>query len=230
MTRCCLVVEDESPLGEMICDNIAAAGWRAELCRDGASALDRLSNGGIDLVVLDIMLPRLNGFGVLEALRGRNDWTPVLVLSARSSDEDRIRGLQLQADDYLTKPFNLKELMLRIGALLRRSSSPESKPEQFALAGCSVDLPGHRIVDRDGTAHDLSDSITRLLQILYSRAGEVVSRREILDHVFGVDSNPSPRTLDNMTLALRRILESDSNRPRVLHTVRGVGLRLEKDS
>ena len=119
MSRFCLVVEDSSPMGEMISDNLQSDGWVSELVRDGLTALERLQLGGVDVVVLDVMLPGCSGFEVLSQMRARGDQTPVLILSARSDDQDRIRGLELKADDYLTKPFNLQELLLRVRGLLR---------------------------------------------------------------------------------------------------------------
>ena len=124
MTKFCLVVEDESPLGEMIRDNLVADGLDADLVKDGAVALNRIQRGGLDLVVLDVMLPGMTGFEVLQEMRAQGDDTPVLILSARAADEDRIRGLELRADDYLTKPFVLRELLLRVRALLRRAPAP----------------------------------------------------------------------------------------------------------
>ncbi|MBK8974588.1 MAG: response regulator transcription factor [Planctomycetes bacterium] len=230
MTRFCLVVEDESPLGEMLCDNLHAEGYRAELVRDGVAALQRLALGGIDLVLLDIMLPEADGFEVLRRMRERGDRTPVLVLSARSADRDRIRGLELEADDYLTKPFNLRELLLRVAALLRRTPAPPPGTDVLQVGRCRVDFRSHEVVCERGEHRHLSDSELKLLRLLSGRAGEVVSRREILDHVFGKSANPSTRTLDNLVLGLRRTLEDDTRQPRHLHTVRGVGLKLILDA
>ena len=229
MTRWALVVEDESPLGEMICDNLVSEGWRAELCKDGESALQRLEKGGIDVVVLDIMLPGRNGFEVLGAMRERGDDTPVLILSARSADHDRIHGLELQADDYLTKPFNLRELLLRVAAMLRRAPAKAAGEDVLRIGSCPVDFRSQTLTDGTGAARNLSDSETRLLRLLAGRNGDVVARKEILDHVFGATATPSPRTLDNLVLGLRRSLEDDARQPRHLHTIRGVGLRLTLD-
>ncbi len=227
MTRWALVVEDESPLGEMICDNLVAEGWRAELCKDGDLAVQRLEKGGIDVVVLDIMLPGRNGFEVLRTIRERGDDTPVLILSARSADQDRIHGLELQADDYLSKPFNLRELLLRVAALLRRAPAKAVGEDVLTIGRCQIDFRSQTLTDAAGAQRNLSDSETRLLRLLAGREGDVVSRKEILDHVFGAHATPSPRTLDNLVLGLRRSLEDDARHPRHLHTIRGVGLRLD---
>jgi DNA-binding response OmpR family regulator len=226
MTRWCLVVEDESPLGEMIVDNLVADGLGAELCRDGHAALGRLERGGVDLVVLDIMLPYVDGFEVLRRMRERGDDTPVLILSARQADSDRIRGLELKADDYLTKPFNLRELLLRVRALLRRVAPTPAGADTVTIGGCCIDFRAHDAVRPDGTHQRLSDSEIKLLRLLTFRPGEVVTRKEILDHVYGSSTIAATRTLDNLVLSLRRLLEEDSKNPRHLHTARGVGFRL----
>ena len=181
-----------------------------------------------DLVVLDVMLPKRSGFEVLRALRDRGDATPVLILSARSADQDRIHGLELLADDYLTKPFNLRELLLRVQALLRRAPAPEPGADVVTVGRCRADFRSHELVDvTTGETRRPSDSELRLLRLLATRAGDVVTRKEILDHVFGPNATPNLRTLDNLVLALRRSIEPDSRNPRHLHTIRGVGLRLD---
>jgi two-component system alkaline phosphatase synthesis response regulator PhoP len=230
MTRWCLVVEDESPLGEMICDNLAADGFGTELVKDGRSATDRIEKGGLDLILLDIMLPKQDGFAVLRQMRARGDRTPVLILSARSADDDRIRGLELEADDYLTKPFNLRELLLRVRALMRRAPATVDGEEPLVIGGVSVDFRAHMARKPDGDEQPLSDSELRLLRLLGSRSGQVVSRREILDHVFGATALPAARTLDNLVLQVRRLFEPDGRHPRYLHTVRGVGYRLTPEA
>ncbi len=230
MTRWCLVVEDESPLGEMICDNLAAEGFGTELVKDGQAAEQRIEKGGLDLILLDIMLPKMDGFTVLRHMRARGDRTPVLVLSARSADGDRIRGLELEADDYLTKPFNLRELLLRVRALMRRAPTPVVEEAPLVLGGVTIDFRAHVARNPDGSEQQLSDSEVRLLRLLSSRAGEAVSRREILDHVFGATALPAVRTIDNLVLQARRLFEPDSRHPRYLHTVRGVGYRLTPEA
>ena len=225
MTQWCLVVEDESTLGEMLCDNLQLEGYQAELVRDGRAALERLERGGIDLVVLDVMLPEVDGFSVLSQLRARGDQTPVLILSARSADSDRIRGLELHADDYLTKPFNLRELLLRVGALMRRNESPQAGQDTLSFAGNTIDFRTHMARTWDDREARLTASELRLLRFLASRPETVVSRREIANKLYGPGTAPTSRTLDNLILNLRRLFERDSQRPRHLHTVRGVGWR-----
>ena len=238
MTRYCLVVEDESPLGEMIRDNLVADGVDADLVKDGKTALERIERGGIDLVILDVMLPELDGFQVLERMRSRGDDTPVLILSARAADQDRIRGLELRADDYLTKPFVLRELMLRVRGLMRRATAKvgavvsENTSVDAASASAMIEIGTARIDTRahmaschDGERVTLPESCIRLLRMLSGRPNEAITRREILDHLFGPATPTTARTLDNLVAQTRRVIEPDSRRPRYLHTVRGVGYR-----
>jgi two-component system alkaline phosphatase synthesis response regulator PhoP len=223
------VVEDESPLGEMICDNLGLEGHGTELVKDGRAAAARIARGGLDLVILDVMLPHRDGFDVLREMRARGDTTPVLVLSARSSDADRIRGLELRADDYLTKPFNLKELLLRVGALLRRAVPANAGVDVLEFGGNRVDYRAHRAVRFDGSEVSLSDRELRLLRLLAGRQGAVVSRREVVDALFGPATPVTTRTLDNLVASLRKAFERDTHAPRHLHTLRGVGWRLSID-
>ena len=229
MTRWCLVVEDEEPLGEMICDNLQLEGWGTERCADGIEALLRLARGGIDLVVLDVMLPGLDGFAVLEQMRKRSDATPVLILSARASDKDRIRGLELLADDYLTKPFNLKELLLRVHALARRAKALPAGADLLAFGGNEVDFRAQSARTFRGNDIELTASENKLLRLISSRPGAVVSRREIVGALFGPGAPSTHRTLDNLVLALRKHFEPDTQSPRHIHTVRGVGVRFTRE-
>ncbi len=227
MTRHCLVVEDERALGEMICDNLGLDGHGAELVRSGDEALTRLERGGVDLVVLDIMLPGTDGFGVLRRMRARGDETPVLVLSARASDADRIRGLECQADDYLTKPFHLRELLLRVAALLRRHRPPAPAADLLTFGGNEVNLRSLKARTWRGDEVDLTLSEARLLRLLASREGTVVPRREVVEQMFGRASAPTTRTVDNVVLRLRKLFDRTGG-PSHLHTVRGVGLRFTR--
>lgn len=227
MSRWILVAEDERALGEMLCDNLQLESWHAEHVLTGPRALERMQKGGIDLLILDVMLPGLDGFEVLRRLRARGDHTPVLILSARSGDADRIRGLELQADDYLGKPFHLRELLLRVEALLRRHRPPEAGVDTLAFGGNQVDFRAMRATCHDGQQVELTASETKLLKLLAGRAGTVVARRAVVEHLFGSTSTPTVRTLDNVILRLRKLFERDSANPRHLHTVRGIGFRFD---
>lgn len=227
MSRWILVAEDERALGEMLCDNLALESWHAELVLTGPRALERMAKGGIDLLILDVMLPGLDGFEVLRQLRARGDDTPVLVLSARAADQDRIRGLELRADDYLTKPFHLRELLLRVEALLRRGRPPGPGTDTLEFAGHRIDFRAMVAHCRSGERVDLTTSETRLLKLLAGHAGTVVTRRTAVEHLFGSGAPPTARTLDNVMLRLRKLFESDPGNPRHLQTVRGTGFRFD---
>jgi DNA-binding response OmpR family regulator len=227
VTSWILVAEDERALGEMLCDNLAVESYHAEHVMTGPKALDRMSRGGIDLVILDVMLPGCDGFEVLRQLRERGDQTPVLILSARSADLDRIRGLELQADDYLTKPFNLRELLLRVDALLRRQRPPAPGSDVLRFGGHQVDFRAMRAKCRSGEDVALTATETKLLKLLAARAGTVVTRRVVVEHLFGSTAQRTVRTLDNVVLRLRKLFEEDPAAPRHLVTVRGLGLRFD---
>ncbi|MBX3464642.1 MAG: response regulator transcription factor [Planctomycetes bacterium] len=227
MSRWVLVAEDERTLGEMLCDNLAVESYHAEHVTTGPQALERMARGGIDLLVLDVMLPGCDGFEVLRQLRARGDQTPVLILSARSADQDRIRGLELQADDYLVKPFHLRELLLRVEALLRRRPPPAPGTDVLRFGGNEVDFRAMRARCHDGQEAELTATETRLLKLLAAHAGTVVTRKRVVEHLFGSSAQRTVRTLDNVVLRLRKLFEPDPSAPRHLHTVRGLGLRFE---
>ncbi|HEX6814005.1 MAG TPA: response regulator transcription factor [Planctomycetota bacterium] len=227
MSRWILVAEDERALGEMLCDNLTLESYHAEHVLTGPRALDRLARGGIDLLILDVMLPGCDGFEVLRQMRARGDQTPVLVLSARSADQDRIRGLELQADDYLTKPFNLRELLLRVDALLRRQRAPSAGTDVLTFGPNRVDFRTMQAVCRNGEVVALTATETKLLKLLAGHANTVVTRKVVVEHLFGSTAPRTVRTLDNIVLRLRKLFEEDSASPRHVHTVRGVGFRFE---
>jgi DNA-binding response OmpR family regulator len=227
MSRWILVAEDERQLGEMLCDNLSAESFHAEHVFTGPQALERMQNGGIDLMILDIMLPGKDGFQVLQELRARGDMTPVLVVSARAADQDRIRGLELQADDYLTKPFNIRELLLRVEALLRRRPAPAAGDDTLRFGGNEVDFRAMQAKCFNGDLAELTATETKLLKLLSGHAATVVSRRAVVEHLFGSAAPRTVRTLDNVVLRLRKLLERDPGSPRHLQTVRGVGFRFE---
>jgi two-component system alkaline phosphatase synthesis response regulator PhoP len=227
MSRWILVAEDERALGEMLCDNLTVEGYHAEHVLTGPRALERMQKGGIDLLLLDVMLPGLDGFEVLRQLRERGDQTPVLILSARSADRDRIRGLELHADDYLTKPFNLRELLLRVDALLRRRPAPAPGSDRLAFGGNDIDFRAMQATCRDGSRVELTVTETKLLKLLAGHAGTVVSRKLVVEHLFGSSAVPTVRTLDNVVLRLRKLFEADPAAPHHLHTVRGIGFRFD---
>jgi two-component system alkaline phosphatase synthesis response regulator PhoP len=223
-----IVVEDEAHLAEVIADNLELEGWSVESVGEGALALERIRQARPDLVLLDVMLPGMDGFTICERLRAEGNDVPILFLTARAGQGDRLRGLELGGDDYLGKPFDLKELILRVRAILRRTEwfrGPSPAGEVLALGEARVDFRAYAATIH-GRTLELSPKETMILRCLAERPGDVVSRAEILDRVWGYDAFPTSRTVDNFIVRLRRLLEPDPRNPRYIHTVRGTGYRL----
>ena len=223
-----LVVEDEAHLAEVIADNLEFEGYEVEVVSEGNRALERIVSDRPDLVLLDVMLPGMDGFEICRRLRDDRNDVPILFITARSSDDDRVKGLELGGDDYLGKPFDLRELMLRVKAILRRTSwyeGPSTAGDRLMLGEAAVDFKRYVAVIGDEEV-ELSPKEAMILRCLAERPGEVVERSEILDRVWGYDAFPTSRTIDNFIVRLRRVLEPDPKNPRYIHTVRGAGYRL----
>ena len=224
-----LVVEDNENLADGLRTNLEFEGHQVELAREGAGGLMRARTGSHDLIVLDLMLPGLDGFRVLETLRAEGVPTPVLVLTARGDEADKVRGLRGGADDYVTKPFALRELLARVEALLRRARpGPAAEPTPAASFGFSDVLvdPATRVVTRAGRPVPLRPKEYELLAALLRRRGAVVGRTELLREVWGYHESVLSRTLDTHIGELRRKLEPDPGAPRHILTVRKSGYRL----
>ena len=230
-----LVVEDEPHLAEGIRANLEAEGHRAWVAADGEAGFARWQEGGVDLMILDIMLPRQDGLSVCRRIRASGGRLPILFLTAKNSIEERVAGLEAGGDDYLGKPFALRELLLRVAAMLRRQAwlaAPAARPMPAAplvLAGHRVDFASHEVHGPQGPAQVLPQKELMILRLLYQNQNQVVSRDDILHIVWGQDAFPSSRTVDNFIVRLRRRFEPEPQRPRHLHTVRGVGYRLTLD-
>ena len=223
-----LIVEDEHELAVGIGENLVAEGYGTDVAGDGQTGLEAARSGAYELVILDVMLPRMDGFEVCHRLREEGNNVPVLFLTAKGDARDRIRGLSEGGDDYLAKPFNLQELLLRVAAILRRSrwyGSSTLRDPVVRFGGNEVDFTTYRGRSADGTGHDLTHKEAMILRLLAEREGQVVSRDEILDVVWGYDAFPSSRTIDNFILRLRRRFEVDPHEPRHFHTVHRVGYR-----
>ncbi len=227
-SRRILVVEDDPHLSAGVVENLRAEGYEVDAVGDGRRALEALSGGAFGLVLLDVMLPELDGFTVCRTLREQGNSTPVLFLTARGDPADRVRGLEAGGDDYLAKPFHLKELLLRVRAILRRwdwyqSASAEAGPLRFG--GNEVDFRAFRARSWNGMTQELTEKEAMILKVLAERPGEIVSREDLLERVWGYDVFPSTRTVDNFILRLRRRFERDPANPRHFLTVWGVGYR-----
>ena len=222
-----LVVEDEATLAEVLADNLSAEGFDVQVASDGLAALQRWREARPDLVVLDVMLPHKSGFEICREMREAGDTTPVLFLSARSQAEDRVTGLKVGGDDYLSKPFHLPEFLLRVKAMLRRKAwgSPARSEANYTFGGHRIDFRSWTATLVGGRVETLREREVGLLKLFARRAGEVVSRDEILDEVWGDDAFPSSRTIDNLVVRLRKLFEPDPTEPIYFHTVWGVGYK-----
>jgi two-component system alkaline phosphatase synthesis response regulator PhoP len=227
-----LVVEDDPGLADGIRENLELEGYRTEHAADGREALERALANGFDLIILDVMLPSLDGFEICSRLRDAGRDVPVLFLTAKGEPRDRIHGLETGGDDYLPKPFHLEELLLRVAAIVRRRRWPESLAETEArllFAENEVDFRTYRGRSWDGREHDLTQKEAMILRTLADREGQVVSREEILEKVWGYEVFPSSRTIDGLIVRLRKRFERDGERPVHFHTMPGVGYRFTRD-
>jgi DNA-binding response OmpR family regulator len=230
-----LVVEDEQHIAEGLRFNIEAEGHVAIVVHDGEDALRKLGTAKYDAVVLDVMLPGINGFEVAKAMRAHADYTPILMLTARGRPEDVLDGFDAGADDYLPKPFNLDIFLARLGGLLRRG---EWMQQQAASSKTSptVTVNG-KVIDFDNLElHSNGDTVQltlmemKLLRYLIEHEGTIVSRKTILEDVWGLQEDTDTRAIDNFIVRLRKYLEDEHNNPQSVRTVRGVGYKFVNDS
>jgi two-component system alkaline phosphatase synthesis response regulator PhoP len=226
--RSILVVDDEEHLAQGIAENLEAEGFRATTVGEGRQALELIRRGGFDLVLLDVMLPGLDGFSICETARQEGIQTPILFLTAKGSVDDRVHGLEAGGDDYLPKPFHLDELLARVKTILKRWSWYARDAERSQLlrfGGNEFDFATFQGRSWDGGVQQLTQKEAVILKVLAEREGEVVSREELLDKAWGYELYPSTRTIDNFIVRLRKRFERDAQAPRHFHTVRGIGYR-----
>jgi two-component system, OmpR family, alkaline phosphatase synthesis response regulator PhoP len=220
-----LLVEDEEGLQNVIKLNLELEGYFVSIANDGIEALKLFNENRYDLVILDVMLPELDGFSVCTTIRLKDQKTPILFLTAKDSSQDRITGLKIGGDDYLVKPFNLEELLLRVENLVKRSALEVVLADKFSFSNCSIDFSGYIAENARGEKRRLTDKEVKLLKLLIANKGNVVSRTEILETVWGYDVYPTTRTIDNFILSFRKFFESDSKKPNYFLSVRGVGYK-----
>jgi DNA-binding response OmpR family regulator len=232
-----LIVEDEEHLAQGLKFNLEAEGYRASIVRDGETALEITGapDAGIDVILLDVMLPGCDGFSVVEKLRERDDRTPVLMLTARGRSEDVLRGFDAGADDYLPKPFDLSILLARLHGLLRRwawqrrepgATLPAETEEPFTFAGRTIDFAALEL-RVDGRSIRLTVMEADLLRYLVRHQGRSISRKELLEQVWRMREDTDTRAIDNFIVRLRRYIEADPANPVFLKTVRGIGYRFQ---
>ena len=228
-----LIVEDEQHLADGMKFNLEAEGYEAEIVADGDVALARLSAKTFDGVVLDVMLPTVDGFEVAKTMRERADYTPVLMLTARGRPEDVLQGFEAGTDDYLAKPFDLDIFLARLNGLLRRRQWMRNEAKRTSATGVieingrTIDLVNLELRNGDELVH-LTLMETKLLQYLLENEGRPVSRKAILEEVWQLQEDTDTRAIDNFIVRLRKHLEDEPNSPRIVQTVRGVGYRFIK--
>jgi len=218
-----LIIEDEREMAEGLKDNLEFDGYRVLLAPDGHTGLEKARGSRPDLILLDIMLPGKSGFDVCRDLRSQGITTPVIMLTARGEEIDKVLGLEIGADDYITKPFSIRELLARIKAVLRRTASPPEEPV-FQFGRLSIDL-NHFTASERGAAVDLSHKEFEIIRHLHTHAGKTVSREDLIENVWGYDSFPTTRTVDNHILKLRKKIEPDPSHPSHILTVHGIGYK-----
>lgn len=220
-----LLVEDEDQIRKLVRMNLQMEGYEVVEAIDGAIALQYIDQQHFDLILLDIMLPEVNGFQICEQVRLRNKKVGIIIMSAKDSSEDRILGLKLGADDYINKPFNLEELLLRVQNLVKRSSiEKKTQLETYSFGDNKINFATYEAEGQGGPLK-LTNKEVLLLQMLIEHKNEVVSRQQILQSVWGYDVYPSTRTIDNFIMAFRKYFEKDPKDPKYFQSIRGVGYK-----
>ncbi len=229
-----LIVEDEQHLADGLRFNLEAEGFEAEVAGDGETAVERLAAAKFDAVVLDVMMPGIDGFEVARTMRGRGDYTPVLMLTARGRPEDVLQGFAAGTDDYLPKPFDLEIFLARLKGLLRRRQwlETESRSKEMAsvvtVNGRTIDLENLELRNGDELVH-ITLMEAKLLRYLIEHEGRAVSRKVILEEVWDLQEDTDTRAIDNFIVRLRRHLEDEPNNPKIVQTVRGIGYKFVQD-
>ena len=238
-TQRILVVEDEEAIAQGLVFNLKRKGYQVELATDGESGFETAREGEFDLLVLDVRLPKMDGFQVCQRLRAEGNFTSILMLTARDQPDDVVYGLKTGADDYMVKPFDLAELLARVEGLLRRAQwarkdveeaavvekkEPDGEDDRFHFGTYWVDFKTWHAKTREGVV-ELSRKELAVMQVFAERPNEVVTRRELLDQVWELPNHPNTRVVDNVIVALRKSFEENAWQPRHIHNVRGVGYR-----
>ena len=224
-----LIVEDEDALRKLVKLNLEMEGYEVVGVASGKDALQRIDGEHYHLIILDVMLPEIDGFELCEKIRLANNEVPILFLTAKDAAEDRIQGLKKGGDDYLTKPFVLEELLLRIKNLLKRTArAEEAELKEYAFGDNKVNFTTYKAETEQGVI-SLTQKEVMLLKMLINRRNEVVSRKQILQYVWGYDVFPSTRTIDNFILNFRKYFEKDPKKPVFFESVRGVGYKFSEE-
>jgi len=232
MKKKILLIEDEAGISMAVKDELEFEGYQVKLVEDGVTGLESILHDKPDLVVLDLMLPGKNGFEICREVRRKGVATPIIMLTARTQEADKVKGLDLGADDYVIKPFSLAELTARIRAVLRRTEKADLAEEQssvwFQLGQLRVDLKKHEVL-KGKERVELIHKEFQLLELLFKHPGEVISRDQILNSVWGEEIYVTHRTVDSHVATLRKKIETEPDRPQYILTVRGVGYKLNEN-
>lgn len=220
-----LIIEDEPDMARGLKDILEFEGYHAVIASDGGEGLRQIGRETPDCIVLDVMLPDQSGYQICEQIRKKKLATPIIMLTAKAQDYDKIRGLEVGADDYLTKPFSVGEFLARVMALLRRSDRYAKDLDVIQIGACRVDVK-HFALERDGREVSLSHYEVELLKLLYGHVDRPVTRDEILNKVWGTENYPTNRTVDNFIVKLRKKIETDYRNPKHILTIYGIGYKL----
>ncbi len=223
-----LIVEDEPQMVAGLKDNFELEGFQVDSARDGEKGLKKILDGNYDIIILDVMLPNLSGFEVCKRVRKKGDNTPIILLTARGEEIDKVLGLELGADDYITKPFSIRELIARIKAVLRRKDDAEllkSKSKSVTIGKLEVNFSAYNASDGSGQV-EMSHKEFEILHFLWTKRNTTVSRDEILRIIWGFEESPTTRTVDNFVVKLRQKIEMNPNKPQTILTVHGIGYKL----
>ena len=223
-----LIIEDELNMVNGLKDNLEFDGYEVEIAMEGGSGLERILGNKYDLILLDIMLPQISGFDICKAVRKEGINTPIVLLTAKGEEIDKVLGLELGADDYITKPFSLRELLARIKAILRRVQNENEEglePEFISIGNIKVNFKNYLAFE--GTNEiKMSYKEIGILHYLYMNAGKIIQRDDLMSDVWGIEYEISTRTVDNFILKLRQKIEVDPNNPRIILTVHGIGYKM----
>jgi DNA-binding response OmpR family regulator len=224
-----LIIEDEAALQKALADNFRFESYEVLTAPDGETGYALVKEKNPDVILLDVMLPRMSGFELSRRLRAEGVQTPILMLTARAAEDDRIAGLDFGADDYVSKPFSLRELSARVRALLRRRVPPRSMPDELLFDDVRIDFRSYKAW-QNKQALELTRKEFHLLRLLAARAGEAVTRDELLDEIWGEETHVTTRTVDTHIANLRAKIERNPKEPRRLITVHGIGYRWERET
>ncbi|HEY6906036.1 MAG TPA: response regulator transcription factor [Ignavibacteriaceae bacterium] len=220
-----LIVEDEPAMRLGLNDNLEFEGYEVEQAADGEEGLQKILDGNYDLIIMDLMMPKMSGFDVCKTIRKKGVTTPVILLTAKDQEIDKVLGLELGADDYVTKPFSLRELLARIKAVLRRGENLRVDEIKVQIGRIEINFQNYTAAENDN-AVQMSHKEFEILNYLWKHRNKTVSRDDLLEKIWGYEESPTTRTVDNFILKLRQKVEKDPNHPQVIITVYGIGYKL----